>query len=282
MAAGTSSNIATEWDPEQYLRFAAERAQPFHDLLDRLGGGPFARAVDLGCGPGELTALAAERLAIGRITGLDNSPAMLASASAHATDRVVFEESDIATWTSNGDHDLVLAAASLQWIPDHRTVLARWVAALAPGGRIAVQVPANSHAPTHVVAALVAAREPHRSAFGRSGPPPDPVAGNVLRPDEYARILHDLGCVDIDVDLHVYPHVLPSTRHVVEWVKGTTLTRFRSVLSAEAYDSLLVEYERELIDEMGDHEPCFFPFSRILFTATRPGADGRLGGVAGS
>ena len=277
MTTAPHPDTATDWDPEQYRRFADERAQPFHDLLDRVGGRPFDRAVDLGCGPGELTALAAERLSIGRITGVDNSPAMLASASAHASDGVSFEESDIATWTSDGDHDLVLAAASLQWVPDHRNVLARWVAALAPGGRIGVQVPANSHAPTHTVATRVAEREPHRSAFGSSGPPADPVACNVLRPDEYASILHDLGCVDIDVDLHVYPHVLPTTRHVVEWVKGTTLTRFRSVLSAEAYDALLVEYEHELIDEMGDHEPCFFPFSRILFTATRPGGIGRFG-----
>jgi trans-aconitate methyltransferase len=98
----------------------------------------------------------------------------------------------------------------------------------------------------------------------------------VLRPDEYARILYDLGCVDIDVDLHVYPHVLSTTRHAVEWVKGTTLRRFRSALSAAAYDALLAEYERELIDEMGDDEPCFFPFSRILLTATRAGGIGRF------
>jgi trans-aconitate 2-methyltransferase len=68
----------------------------------------------------------------------------------------------------------------------------------------------------------------------------------------------------------VYPHVLPSTRHAVEWVKGTTLTRFRSAMPADAYDAFLVDYERELVAEMGDHEPCFFPFDRILFTATRP------------
>ena len=270
MADSMTRATAPDWDPDQYRRFAAERAQPFHDLLDRLGTGPFDRAVDLGCGPGELTALAAERLSIGRITGIDNSPTMLASAVAHASQRVAFEASDIATWTSEGDHDLVLAAASLQWVPDHRSVLARWVAALAPGGRLAVQVPANAHAPTHTVAAHVADREPHRSAFGSSGPPADPVAQNVLAPDEYARILHDLGCVDIDVDLHVYPHVLPTTRHAVEWVRGTTLTRFSAVLSAEAYDTFLVDYEQALIDEMGDHEPCFFPFNRILFVARRP------------
>jgi trans-aconitate 2-methyltransferase len=260
----------TDWDAEQYRRFAAERAQPFHDLLDKLGDAPVGRAVDLGCGPGELTALAAQRLDAGSMTGIDNSPAMLASAAPFASARVTFESGDIATWTSDADHDLVLAAASLQWVPDHRDVLARWVAALGPGGRLAVQVPANAHAPTHVVAARIAAQEPHRSAFGPAGPPPDPVAANVLAPDEYARILYNLGCVDIDVDLHVYPHVLPSTAHAVEWVKGTMLTRFRAVMSAEAYDGFLRDYQRELLDELGDDEPCFFPFNRILFVATKP------------
>jgi trans-aconitate 2-methyltransferase len=195
---------------------------------------------------------------------------MLESAGEHTSDRVTFESGDISTWTSDADHDLVLAAASLQWVPNHRDVLTRWVAALPPGGRLAVQVPANAHAPTHTVAVRIASRQPHLSEFGAAGPPPDPVAANVLAPDEYARILHDLGCVDIDVDLHVYPHVLPSTRDAVEWVKGTTLTRFRAVMSAHAYDAFLRDYEAALLDEMGGAEPCFFPFNRILFVAARP------------
>ena len=99
---------------------------------------------------------------------------------------------------------------------------------------------------------------------------PDPVAANVLAPDGYARILYELGCVGIEVDLHVYPHVLASTHAAVEWVKGTTLTRFRSALSAEAYEAFLEDYERALLDEMGEAEPCFFPFNRILFVASKP------------
>jgi trans-aconitate 2-methyltransferase len=271
MAATSAHDPArSAWDPEQYRRFSDERAQPFHDLLDRLSAAPVGRAVDLGCGPGELTALAARRLDAGEMVGIDNSPTMLASASAHASGNVRFEFGDIATWTSDGDHDLVLAAASLQWVPDHPTVLERWTRALAPGGRLAVQVPANAHAPTHVVAGRLAATEPYLSAFGADGPPPDPVRDNVLAPDGYARILFGLGYVDIDVRLQVYPHVLPSTRHAVEWVRGTTLTRFRSVLSDDVFDAFLADYERLLLDVMGDDEPCFFPFNRILFTARRP------------
>lgn len=260
----------TDWDPEQYRRFGAERAAPFHDLLALLRPGPIERAVDLGCGPGELTALAAERLGVDRMLGVDHSPDMLAAARAYEDDRVHFVHGDIAAWRSDHDHDLVLAAASLQWVPDHLGVLHRWTAALRPGGQLAVQVPANAHAATHTVAAAVAATEPYRSAFGSDGPPADPVAANVLAPEDYAQLLYDLGFEDIHVHLRVYAHVLPSTGHAVEWVKGTTLTRFRARLSDELYARFLVDYERELLLAMGDRSPCFFPFNRILFVGRRP------------
>ena len=260
------------WDPGQYRRFAEERAQPFHDLLALIAPGPIGRAVDLGCGPGELTALAARRLGAGDMVGIDSSPAMLAATRDHTTDTVRFAPGDIGAWTSAADHDLVLAAASLQWVPDHAGVLRRWTAALAPGGQLAVQVPANAHSPSHTVAAALADTEPYRSAFGVTGPPPDPVAANVLTPDDYARLLHELGFAHQHVRLQVYPHVLPSTRHVVEWVKGTTLTRVRSALPADLYRQFLADYERELLAALGDHEPYFFPFRRILFVARRPPA----------
>lgn len=256
------------WNPEQYHRFAAERSQPFWDLLAMADPGPVQRAVDLGCGSGELTAAAAARLGVEQMVGIDSSPAMLAEAAAHAADRVHFETGDISTWTAAGDHDLVLANASLQWVPDHPAVLARWAAALAPGGVLAVQVPANADAPTHRVAARVAAEEP----FATEAPdlPPDPVAANVLAPETYARVLYDLGLRDLRVRLEVYPHELASSADVVEWVKGTTLTRFKRALSAERYAAFEGRYREVLLAEIGHHAPYLFPFKRILLTGRRP------------
>ena len=125
----------------------------------------------------------------------------------------------------------MLAAASLQWVPDHPTVLARWAAALAPGGQLAVQVPANAWMPSHRVMDELANSPAWRDEFGPDGPPVDPVAVNVLEPEEYARLLFDLGFTEQHVRLQVYAHVLPSTHHVVEWVRGTTLTRFEKRLA---------------------------------------------------
>jgi trans-aconitate 2-methyltransferase len=257
--------VIVDWSPETYRRFAAERAQPFDDLLSLLHPVPSGNAVDLGCGPGELTARCAQHLACSSIVGIDNSAAMLAAAAAHVRPGVTFERGDIGRWTSNAAHDVVLASASLQWVPDHAAVLRRWTAALRPGGQLAVQVPANAYMPAHMVAADVAATEPFLSAFGAAGPPPDPVQQNVLEPEVYAELLHDLGFAHQHVRLVVYPHMLPSSRHVVDWVKGTTLTRFEKRLPPEVYEQFLDAYEAALLEVIGSNEPHFFPFRRILF-----------------
>lgn len=252
------------WDPDQYRRFATERAQPFWDLIALVRPASFERAVDLGCGTGELTAAAAERLDVRAMVGVDNSASMLERAAPLATARLSFRSADIADWTSAGDHDLVLANAALQWVPDHPAVLARWIAALRPGGQIAVQVPANANHPSHVSSGAVAHREPFLSAFGPAGPPPDPVAVNVMLPEQYAETLFELGVREPTVRLQVYPHVMVSTADVVEWTKGTSLTRFFATLPAELHDPFVAAYRDELIARIGDRSPYLYAFKRIL------------------
>ena len=258
-----------DWNPDQYRKFAAERAQPFHDLLGLVQPTGFRTAVDLGCGPGELTAAAAATLQTYSMVGIDNSPAMIATAAAHASDRVRFADGDISQWTSAGDVDLVLASASLQWIPDHAEVLAAWTAGLAPGGQLAVQVPANAYMPSHRVADELAHTQRYLDAFD-GDPPRDPVAENVLEPEQYSHIFFDLGFEAQHVRLQVYPHVLPSSRAVVQWVRGTTLTRFQRRLSPEVFEVFVADYEAALVAAVGDQTPFFFPFRRILMWARLP------------
>ena len=258
--------MATDaWDPAQYERFAAERAQPFWDLVALVERRPIGGAVDLGCGTGELTAAAAERLGIADITGVDSSRQMLDKAPAG----LVVAEGDIATRTSAGDHDLVLANASLHWVPDHPGVLARWWAALTSGGQLAVQVPSSADHASHLVAVEVANSEPYLSAMGGQ-PPSDPVADNVLRPEDYAVVLDDLGAERQHVRLQVYGHRLDNSSDVVEWLKGTSLTRIAKALPGDAYERFLDEYRSRLLAEIGGRVPYFYPYKRILFWAVKP------------
>lgn len=261
----STENRSDGWDPAQYGKFAAERGQPFWDLVGLLAlDRPIRRAVDLGCGSGELTAALAAQLDIAEMVGIDSSAKMLAAAEPHASRTVRFQRGDIGAWTSNGDQDLVLANASLQWVPDHVGVLTRWWAGLGSGGQLAVQVPANADHPSHRVATEVAAAEPFRSAMG-DAPPPDVVGRNVLLPEQYAILLDHLGAVRQHVRLQVYGHKLASSADVVEWVKGTSLTRFVDVLPDELHEPFIDEYRCRLLQAIGDSAPYFYPFRRILF-----------------
>jgi trans-aconitate 2-methyltransferase len=258
---------STDWDPGQYAKFEELRSRPFWDLtalIDRTE--PIPTMVDLGCGTGELTAALATQLDVVSATGVDSSPAMLERAAATATDTIGFERGDIGTWTGNG-MDLIVANASLQWVPDHAAVLERWVGSLRRGGQIAVQVPANTDHPSHTCSTAIAQQEPFLSAFAETGdgvPPPDPVAANVLLPEQYSELLHDLGVADPHVRLQVYPQVMPSSAHVVEWTSGTSLTRFFKRLPEDLHVPFVDAYRTELLATIGDHEPYFYAFKRIL------------------
>lgn len=254
------------WDPDQYNRFAPEREQPVHDLLDLVEPADRPVVVDLGCGEGRITAIVHARLGAASTLGVDSSPEMLAAAAGRATSAVRFERGDIAEFGEGraGSFDLVFANASLQWVDDHPAVLGRWAATLRPGGQLAVQVPANADHPSHAVASEIGAE-----LLG-SAAPPDPVATSVLDPSRYAEVLDELGFEHQIVRLHVYGHRLPSSADVVEWMKGTALNRFASVLVGEAFDDFVARYRQRLLTVIGERRPYLFAFKRILVWGRLP------------
>jgi trans-aconitate 2-methyltransferase len=100
-------------------------------------------------------------------------------------------------------------------------------------------------------------------------PPPDPVQQNVLPPERYSELLDDLGFAHQHVRLQVYAHHLASTSQVVEWVKGTTLTRFKVALGSEQWERFVDAYRARLVSVLGERSPFFYPFKRILLWGRR-------------
>ncbi len=114
------SKIAgTSWNPAQYLKFGSQRLRPALELLDRVLLAAPAVVFDLGCGPGEVTRLMAERWPSAAVYGLDNSPQMLETAAAEAS-RVQWTEADIGSWTPTEAPDLIYSNATLHWVPEHQ------------------------------------------------------------------------------------------------------------------------------------------------------------------
>jgi 7-cyano-7-deazaguanine synthase len=139
-----------QWDAGLYLKFSTERTQPSIDLIQRIALADPHRIVDLGCGPGNSTEALRRRWPGASITGLDSSPEMI-EAARQAYPSGAWEVADATRWSAPEPCDLVFANALLQWIPDHQRMCRRLMEQVAPGGALAVQLPAEAHyeSPVH-------------------------------------------------------------------------------------------------------------------------------------
>ncbi|MET0284113.1 MAG: trans-aconitate 2-methyltransferase [Polyangiales bacterium] len=246
------------WDQAQYLKFERERTRPASELLARVQTD--ARlAIDLGCGPGNSTALLRERFPGARVIGVDSSAEMLVRARADLPE-LEFVQADVSSYASEGA-DLLFANAVFQWVPEHATLLPRLMQSLQPGGTLAFQVPDNLHAPTHRLmrelpgpwSSAVGALDP-RTAVGSTG-----FYFDLLAP--YAS--------DVDIWRTTYEHVMPSAEAIVEWVKGTGLRPYLDVVPDR--DAYLRAYTSAVDAAYPAHHggARLFSFPRLFVVARR-------------
>ncbi len=254
------------WSPDQYGRFADERSQPFYDLLAMVEPIPGGRAIDLGCGTGELTRVLHERVQAKATIGIDNSETMLEKSAAFAGNGLTFRLGTILRFAPRTPVDLVFSNAAIHWVPNHAGLFPQLAAGVATGGQLAIQVPANFDYPSHVIAGEVAREEPFFEAM--SGYVRE---DNVLAPEWYAETLDRLGFEQLNVRMQVYVHHLGSSDDVVEWVKGSLLTDYQQRMPAELWPEYLARYRARLLPALSDERPFFYPFKRILMWGRKPG-----------
>ncbi|MCA5893100.1 methyltransferase domain-containing protein [Isoptericola sp. NEAU-Y5] len=284
----------SDWSPTAYLRYTDERSRPFAELLARVtGAGTAAPAtvLDLGCGPGHLTALVRDRWPGAVVVGLDASPAMIEQARAGDPDGsyVLGDVRDVAAGALVAGlperPDLVISNATLQWVPGHRDLLARLAARAAQ--TFAFSVPGNHDAPSHRTLREVAGRAPYADAVG-------PVERRAVGdPAEYLELLAGPGW-SVDAWETTYTHVLDGEDPVLRWISATGA---QPVLHAlDAHDAthgtgLRRRFDADLgaaLREAYPRRPFGTPleFRRVFAVATRsgtgaddgpagPGRDGR-------
>jgi len=251
------------WSARQYTSSEAQRTRPARDLVAAIPVEDARRAVDLGCGPGNSTAVLAARYPEATIVGVDNDDDMLASARQRLP-TIEFVRADIASWQPAAPVDVVLANASLQWLPDHATLYPRLLGHVAPGGALAIQTPDNEQEPAHVALRQVAQAGPwaarvanvhtltrHSAAF-------------------YYALLAPLAG-SVEVWRTVYHHPLPNHDAVVEWFKGSGMRPYLAPLDARERAAFLARY-CEAIEAGYPALPdgtVLLPFPRLFIVATR-------------
>ena len=249
------------WNPNQYLKFADERTRPCRDLADHIAIENPERIIDLGCGPGNSTAVLRERWPTADITGLDNSPEMIASAR-RTEPGTRWIERDVNEWASTNTekYDLVFSNAALQWVPDHHKVFPLLFTHVRTA--LAIQMPATSDAPAHVLMREIRISTKWESAFEAVK------QWHAHSPEDYFDLLSPFART-VDLWQTEYIHVLANAEAIVEWFKGSALRPYLDLLVHETdRQRFLEEYLEGIRQRYPLHDgKILFPFRRTFLIA---------------
>lgn len=255
------------WDPGQYARFEDDRARPFVDLVARVGATEPKLVLDLGCGPGSLTESLHTRWPDSEVVGVDSSSEMIAEANLLGRPGLAFVEADLQDWVAGAQaaaYDVVLSNATLQWVPDHLSLLPALVDLLAPDGWLAIQIPGNHDAPSHTLLRGLAGRDPYAEHAARIAERP-----SLPGPGDYLEHLSGLGCL-VDAWETTYLHVLQGADPVFEWVCGTGARPVLQSLPEQLRQEFIGDYRRALREAYPRRaHGTVLPFRRVFAVARR-------------
>ncbi|MBW3660783.1 MAG: methyltransferase domain-containing protein [Gemmatimonadetes bacterium] len=232
--------------PENYERYfvpaiGAPLAAPLVDLASLQSSD---RVLDVACGTGVVARLAAERVGpTGSVSGLDVNPGMLAAARA-ATPRDIeidwHESSADAIPLPDGAYDVVLCQMGLQFFPDKRAALREMRRVLAPGGRLALNVPGPTPRVLTILAEGLARHlSPELANFVN-------VVFSLHEPRELEELLEDAGFGDVSIDSSTRTLRLPAPAEFLwQYVCSTPL----AAAVAKVDDERRAALQRDVVSE---------------------------------
>lgn len=254
-----------DWNASLYVKFEDERTRPARDLLDRVPLAAVRYAADLGCGPGNSTALLAQRFPHAGIVGIDSSANMLKAARARLP-ACEFAQADLTTWRPDRPFDLLYANAAFQWITGHGAVLSRLLGTLPSGGVLAVQMPDNLAEPSHVLM-----REIARSGrWARRLADADVTREPIRKPEDYYDLFQPQA-QRIDIWHTIYNHPLAGAAAIVEWVRATGLRPYVDPLPDDERADYIAAYTAEIAKAYPPRRDgrVLLRFPRLFMVATR-------------
>jgi trans-aconitate 2-methyltransferase len=255
----------TDWNPKQYLKFRNERTQPSIDLVARIMINAPKTIIDIGCGPGNSTQILYGKWPNADIVGLDSSQKMIEKARQDYPGQK-WVVGDAAALDTDQKYDIVFSNATLQWVPDHHSLMPRLFNVLNKTGVLAVQVPANNESPLHKV--LLSVAQDRKWKRYTSSCEKLLTYHNV---EYYYNVLISL-TENFDVWETTYHHVLESHEALLEWYRSTGMKPFLERLPD---DVARAEFEKEILMQCKSFYPIqtdgkiLYPFRRLFFTAKK-------------
>ena len=251
------------WNPQTYLAFADQRTRPAAELLARIPAHHPSWVADLGCGPGNSTALLAARWPDARLEGVDSSTEMLNQARASGVP-ATWIQADIGAWEPDARYDVIFSNATFQWLPGQEVLFPRLMSFVKKGGIFAFQVPVNFNAPSHVLLRETAADPRWKQKLAHVRETARGVAENyydILKPQAST----------LDIWRTEYLQVLEGEDAVYRWVSGTALRPYVQALDGAEGEAFVALYKQKL-NAAYPHRAdgtTLFPFQRLFVVAVR-------------
>lgn len=227
---------AAEWEGPEGEHWVAYQ-QRYEDLssgftpalLDVAAIGPTNRVLDIGCGCGATTRLAARRATNGRALGVDLSGPMLrqaeADTAAEGLTNVSFERADaqVHPFPTQG-FDVAISRFGVMFFADPVTAFVNIATALTPGGRLVLlcwqDLSRNEWVTVPAGAALA------HVPFPDLGAPDQPGPFSMADPDRITQLLTDASYTDITIAGIEAPMRLgDNTDDAVHFLSGTGVAR---------------------------------------------------------
>ncbi|TXS52941.1 class I SAM-dependent methyltransferase [Streptomyces sp. t39] len=257
--------------PERYDGMMGSFNAP---LFEAAGIRPADRVLDIGCGTGQTTRLAARHAPRGHVVGIDISAPMLERARRDAASEglgnVTFEQGDAQVHPFPGDgYDVLISRGGVMFFGDLVAAFTHLGGALVPGGRLAFLGP-QPGGPDSAWSRATAALGP----FMREASPAARGMGSLLEPVRIREILTQAGFADIGIapcsgpmtlgadadDAAAFVFAMGPTRHNLRDVDADTVARVRAEV-------------REALREFETPDGVHVPGAVWIVTATRPRRD---------
>ncbi|MEO6919832.1 MAG: methyltransferase domain-containing protein [Collimonas sp.] len=259
----TATNSSKDiWDAQQYMRFGNERLRPALDLLAYVPEQEPQLVVDLGCGTGNVSALLKARWPAADVLGVDSSANMLAAASA-AVPECRFAHADLNQWRPDGLLDVIYSNVTLQWLPDHPTLLPRLLSLLQPGGWLALQMPAMQDTPLRQVQVELANSPQFAPYLGKVKQQP-----GILSAEDYYDLLRTRSSM-LDIWETTYLHTLSGEDAVANWAAGTSLRPYLDAMPDDRREDFRAAYAEKMRAAYPQRENgiTLLPFKRLFIVA---------------
>ena len=242
-----------DWDGAAYQRLSDPQFRWGLRVLDSIELRGDECALDLGCGPGRLTAELLKRLPQGRVIAVDASPSMILTARRELDRfgaRLSFLQGDLLNLELHSIADLAFSTAVSHYVHDHARLFRVIHRALKPGGRLVAQCGGGPNLERIRGRSYQLMRDARFAPFFRDWRNP----WNYTSPEETAERLRAAGFSEVETGLEEAPIPFENAEAFRQFARTVVVRPYLAAIPDEVRRE---EFLEALVTQAAEDTPAF-------------------------